>query len=186
MFYEDLHDVILVGHSYAGTVITGVAGQAPERLAGLVYFDSYVPQPGEALHTIGGKAPSRTEPPPGGLSPAPPGVAERLGINDPDLAAWTDARLVPHPYRAFIEPVQYDPTIFQALPRAFVACKNKPNPGTSAPFAEMAKANPEWHYRELWAGHDAMITAPRETADVLIELAQVATGAISAESGSRG
>ena len=39
--YEDLHDVVLAGHSYAGTVIAGVADQTPERIARLVYVDTW-------------------------------------------------------------------------------------------------------------------------------------------------
>ena len=46
--YEDLHEVILVGHSYGGLVITGVAEQVPERLAQLVYLDGLVPQDGQS------------------------------------------------------------------------------------------------------------------------------------------
>src|SRR3990170_4037586 len=47
LFYEDLSDVVLVGHSYAGMVITGVAAQVPERLGLLVYLDGYVPDEGQ-------------------------------------------------------------------------------------------------------------------------------------------
>src|SRR6266498_5853186 len=47
--YEDLHDVILVGHSYSGMVSTAVAERVPERLAHLVYVDAFVPQDGQSL-----------------------------------------------------------------------------------------------------------------------------------------
>jgi pimeloyl-ACP methyl ester carboxylesterase len=46
--YEDLHDVILAGHSYGGMVITGVAERAPDRLRHLVYLDAFVPRDGES------------------------------------------------------------------------------------------------------------------------------------------
>lgn len=45
LYYEDLHDVILVGHSYGGKVITGVADRSADRLAHLVYLDAIVPTP---------------------------------------------------------------------------------------------------------------------------------------------
>ena len=45
LFYEDLHNVILVGHSYGGRVITGAANRAPDRLAQLIYLDAFVPTP---------------------------------------------------------------------------------------------------------------------------------------------
>ena len=47
LFYEDLSEVVLVGHSYGGMVISGVAAKEPRRLAQLVYFDAYLPLEGE-------------------------------------------------------------------------------------------------------------------------------------------
>jgi pimeloyl-ACP methyl ester carboxylesterase len=47
LFYEDLSEVVLVGHSYGGMVITGVAAKEPQRLAQLVYLDAYLPLEGE-------------------------------------------------------------------------------------------------------------------------------------------
>src|SRR6476620_2380910 len=46
--FEDLHNVVLVGHSYGGMVITGVADRAPERLAQLVYLDALLPENGQS------------------------------------------------------------------------------------------------------------------------------------------
>jgi pimeloyl-ACP methyl ester carboxylesterase len=49
ILFEDLHDVILLGHSYGGMVITGVADRIPERIARLVYLDAFLPENGESL-----------------------------------------------------------------------------------------------------------------------------------------
>jgi pimeloyl-ACP methyl ester carboxylesterase len=49
LFYEDLAEVVLVGHSYAGVVISGVAARTPERLASLIYLDAYLPMEGRSL-----------------------------------------------------------------------------------------------------------------------------------------
>src|SRR5438132_4781326 len=54
LFYEDLRDVVLVGHSYGGMVITGVADRAPERLRQLVYLDAAVPSDGQAIADLSG------------------------------------------------------------------------------------------------------------------------------------
>ena len=49
LVFEDLHDVILVGHSLAGMIITGVADQVPERISKLIYLDSFLPENGESI-----------------------------------------------------------------------------------------------------------------------------------------
>jgi pimeloyl-ACP methyl ester carboxylesterase len=50
--YEDLHDIILVGHSYGGMVITGVADRVPDRIKRLVYLDAFVPRDGESMRSL--------------------------------------------------------------------------------------------------------------------------------------
>src|SRR5438445_13579590 len=54
LFYEDLTDAILAGHSYGGMVVTGVAGRMPERLRRLVYLDAFVPEDGQSLFDLVG------------------------------------------------------------------------------------------------------------------------------------
>src|SRR5690606_29622328 len=99
---EDLRDVVLVGHSYGGMVITGVADRAPERLARLVYLDAAVPANGQ--NATGGFAegtgdvldamasgPDDTS----WLLPPLPLLA--YGVTDPADVAWIGDRRVPHP-----------------------------------------------------------------------------------------
>jgi pimeloyl-ACP methyl ester carboxylesterase len=50
--YEDLHDIILVGHSYGGMVVTGVADRVPDRIKRLVYLDAFVPRDGESMRSL--------------------------------------------------------------------------------------------------------------------------------------
>jgi pimeloyl-ACP methyl ester carboxylesterase len=52
ILWENLHDVVLVGHSYGGMVITGVADRVPDRIKHLVYLDALLPQNGENVNTI--------------------------------------------------------------------------------------------------------------------------------------
>jgi pimeloyl-ACP methyl ester carboxylesterase len=109
--YEDLHDVILVGHSFAGMIITGVAERVPERLARIVYFDASVPVDGQNFYDadyvdeaakqdaiayeIAGGMEAGTP----GFRPLFPEVVEWLqgAITDPDEAEWFISKLVPHP-----------------------------------------------------------------------------------------
>lgn len=99
LFYEDLTDVVLVGHSYARMVITGVAAAVPERLGLLVYLDAYIPEEGrrmvdlwppEMLQSVEAEAAAS-----GGLRPAP--SAELLGITDPAVAERSALRSTSQP-----------------------------------------------------------------------------------------
>ena len=49
ILYEDLRDIVLVGHSYGGMVISGVADRVPDRIRRLVYLDAMVPNDGESV-----------------------------------------------------------------------------------------------------------------------------------------
>src|SRR5450432_3184905 len=50
--YEDLRDIVLIGHSYGGMVATGVADRARDRIAQLIYLDAFVPKDGQSLHDL--------------------------------------------------------------------------------------------------------------------------------------
>ncbi len=68
ILFEDLHDVVLMGHSYGGMVITGVAHKVPDRIKCLIYVDAFLPEDGESVATLGGRKREVKEgmiPPPG-------------------------------------------------------------------------------------------------------------------------
>src|SRR5215217_4445865 len=95
MAFEDLRDVVLVGHSMAGTVITGVAGRAADRLGHLVYLDASVPRDGESdvdCVRPGERAWLEGRAAVDGWAIAPP-VAEPFGITDEADAAWVAGHL---------------------------------------------------------------------------------------------
>jgi pimeloyl-ACP methyl ester carboxylesterase len=174
MAYEDLSEVILVGNSYAGMVITGVAARAPERLKMLVYLDAYIPDDGQCeadlwppeRRAIAEAAESKTR----GLAQAP--SPAMFGVTDPALADWITARSTPHPVATYTEPVPSGNARSAALPRVFIHCTENPAtmPNVFGPFATKARAN-NWKVLELAAGHVAMLTAPRELAGLLLEIA---------------
>jgi pimeloyl-ACP methyl ester carboxylesterase len=106
LFYEDLSEVMLVGHSYGGMVITGVAAKEPQRLAQLVYLDAYLPLEGEneiALWPPDQKEKYRTDLA-SGIRFRPPLSSFMLGITDPKMSEWVQERLTPHPYSTYEDP----------------------------------------------------------------------------------
>src|ERR671911_1841296 len=106
LFYEDLSEVVLVGHSYGGMVITGVAAKEPQRLAQLVYLDAYLPLEGEneiALWPSDQKEKYRTDVA-SGIRFRPPLASSMLGITDSKMSEWVHERLTPHPYSTYEDP----------------------------------------------------------------------------------
>ncbi len=88
LFYEDLSEVVLVGHSYGGMVITGVAANEPKRLSQLVYLDAYLPLEGE--NEIALWPPEQKEKYHADLASGirfrPPVAPSMLGITDPKMS----------------------------------------------------------------------------------------------------
>jgi pimeloyl-ACP methyl ester carboxylesterase len=173
LFYEDLHDVILAGHSYAGMVITGVADRVPERLQQLVYLDAATPASGTSLVDRSpvqfGKMVAAAESEGEGwripTGPVPP--------DQPDaITEWAYPRRVMQPLKTFTQPLtlQHGDT---KLPRAFVYCAlGKIPDGDSALRAAEIKADPSWQYFELQTGHNLHYSAPEETVAILNSLAK--------------
>jgi len=170
--YEDLSDVVLVGHSYAGMVITGVAAQAPARLKLLVYLDAYIPDDGQnevdlwpadmraAIQADEAAARGFRQPPP----------MDFLGVTDAEMAAWLQARLTPQPMATYTQPVPPGNAQSVALSRVFIHCTAGPTTPLFGTFAAKARAG-GWKVHEIATGHLAMFTAPREVADILLEYA---------------
>ncbi len=183
--YEDLRDVVLVGHSFGGTVITGVAERAPERLAQLVYLDASVPADGQNDYNI--DFPSQEAYDEGvaadiagameagmpGFVPVFPGVVEwvRGMVRDPDEAKWFIAKLVPHPQLTRLQPIRLGNPAAATLPRAFIFCTVDPLE-FSARIAERVGTDPNWRVVELADNHLAPINSPESTAEVLLSLVE--------------
>ncbi len=174
LFYRDLSDVILVGNSYGGMVITGVAAQAPERLKLLIYLDAYVPEDGECEFNL---LPAETRAARTAEAEAHGGVIQPppltlFGVSDPDLLCWAQARMTPQPLHTYSEQVPAGNAASRALPRVFIRCTGNPT-GTPDLFASStARARASgWPVLDLAAGHLAMLTAPRELAGLLLKIA---------------
>jgi len=158
---EELQQAIVVGHSYGGMVITGVADRLPQRVARLVYLDAVVPLPGESWSS---GHPPKTQAQrreaiaaTGSIPPADPAM---FGIAGED-AQWLARRQMPHPGGVYDDPLQFDAARVAALPRTFIDC-NAPALPTIALMRERVRQQPGWQVHEIPTGHDAMISAPQE------------------------
>ena len=173
LFYEDLHNVVLVGHSYGGMVITGVADHVPERLAQLIYLDAAVPADGQALVDQSGPERRREvieraaregegwQLPPGDMQADDP----------PEIVAWAAPRRRPQPLQTFTEPLRLTRGE-TTLPRAYVYCAGGKAPDSpAAARARRLQADGRWRYYELPTGHNLHYSAPDETVAILLELA---------------
>jgi len=174
LVYEDLANVILVGNSYAGMVISGVAAEAPERLQRLVYLDAYVPDAGQSAVDLWPEArrAAAEEADPAGEGLAQPPPLSLFGVTDPELVDWVNARMTPHPVGTYTQPVPHGDARSAALERTFIYCTGNPasTPDVFGPSAEKARTM-GWKVHEMAAGHLAMLTAPEELAGLLLEIA---------------
>lgn len=185
--FEDLRDVVLVGHSYGGMVITGVADRAPERLARLVYLDAAYPAPGQ--NAAGGFASGTgdvlAELAAGddGAWRLPPLPLAAYGVTDPHDVAWVGERRVAHAMPTLQEALHLTRATPPALPRVYVRCARRDGlvamfgVDPLAPMFERAVAD-GLAVVTLDAGHDAMVAAPQATAEALL-------AALTAEAGAR-
>lgn len=176
LFYEDLNDVILVAHSYAGMVAHGVCNAVPERIRCAVYLDAYVVPPGQKgydLWTEERRAEARASIASGYpyRKPFDPGF---LGITDPKVAEHVRARLTPHPLATYDEVLAEESPKAQSLPRIYVECTEGAIAPIFAPIVQSVRQR-GWLIRSLAAPHDVMLTHPYELAGLLHEMAPTKT-----------
>lgn len=175
LHYEDLTDVILVGHSYGGMVITGVADRVPLRIGQLVYLDGAIPANGESLAEMTPKlmqaahdevqVVNSTEV----VLSLGPEAGRRYGVTDPTALAWMQERLTPHPWRSFTEPLRMgDEAAVKKIPRTNINCTETLGLRPPERAARAYDADRVW---EIDTGHDLMITEPGAVAGMLVSLA---------------
>ncbi len=169
LIWEDLDQIVLVGHSFGGNATSGAASQVPDRIQRLVYLDALVP--------ISGRSPFEDFPPgvvaertrqaeesSGGLS-IPPPPAAAFGVTDPDDAAWIESRMTPHPLRTFTSFQTLSPDPANGLPAHYVLCVD-PLYGNVEGSLNRAR-DLGWPISEIATGHDAMVTAPELLCGIL-------------------
>jgi pimeloyl-ACP methyl ester carboxylesterase len=180
--FEDLHDIILVGTSSGGTVITGVAERIYDRIASLVYVDAFLPSDGqctldllptERRNSLEKLAQTEGE---GWLVPrfAPPPWPVILGgdvwqVTDESDVEWMLPRLRPTPLRHFTDPVRVEPGSTDGLKKSYIRCASRP----PAPFdmaAKRVQSTPGWRCIEIDTPHVPYVTHPNVMTEVLVEL----------------
>ena len=189
--YEDLHEVMLVGHSYAGAVIAGVAEVAAERLRRLVYLDGFVPDDGESVfdhfpaeyrdrfRTLAAEQGD------GWRIPAVPGLLDAWGITDPADRQWVGSRISDFPLRCFEQPARFPRNAAATLPRTYVATTGYPAAATVfAPQADRARRE-GWECHTLATSHDVMVSLPGPLTEILLEQGRAARNAVGDDTTSR-
>lgn len=168
--FEELEDVVLVGHSFGARPVSGVADRAPDRIRRLIFLDGALSPDGlsklEAMVPRARAARIQSSLDfDGGIS-IPPPPPEYFGIADPAIAAWISQRLTPQPLSAERARLPLKHRLGNGLPVTYVKCTNPPHPSV-APGAEYAKLRKDWRYLELPVGHNCIVTDPDLVADLL-------------------
>lgn len=161
--WKDLEGLVLVGHSYGGMVITGVAERILERIAAIVYLDAFLPGDGQSVSTLIDR-PTDSWP----EHVAPPLSAADFHVNAQD-EAWVNSKMTPQPIKCFTEALRVSGAYEKIHTKAYIRALDFP----SAPFdaaLQRCRANPTWRTFEMKCGHDAMIDQPAELTSILEQL----------------
>jgi len=177
---EELSEVILAVHSYAGMIGTAVADRVPKRIKHLVYVDAVLPKPGESWSSTQSAATQQQR-----LTAAqastrfsfPPPDPEVFGLHDADRE-WAKRRQTPHPGNTYQAPLDFDMQRVAAVPRTYVSC-TQPALATIDPSRLRAKDPKFWNgawlpnskFVEIPTGHDPMISDPHALTKILLDCA---------------
>jgi pimeloyl-ACP methyl ester carboxylesterase len=182
--FEDLNEVVLLGHSYAGLVVTGVADRIPERISELVYLDTApLPDGAVLLETFPPEARRHIESQVQELGngwrfPIPPreelaNMASLEGV-DEDHLRLLYSRATPQPFGTYTQPLHLENPAREGLPKVGIVCsfslaQVKAMISSGDPlFRELA--GPEWRFVELPTGHWPMFSRPEDLARLLLDL----------------
>jgi pimeloyl-ACP methyl ester carboxylesterase len=182
LWFEDLHDVHLVLHSYAGVLAGPVAERARERLASLVYLAGFLTRPGECLLDV---EPSATvaryrqlvsDSGDGWRVPSSTAFLTQWGVTD-ELAPFVGPRLTDFPFKCQTDPTQFDTAPWDALRKVYVRHTDPPLANLDLSHQRAVDGGFELH--ELACGHDVMLADPRGTVAVLEQIASVDAGDVA-------
>lgn len=176
---QDLTDVVLVGHSYAGLVVSSVANEVPERIAHLVYLDAMVPEHGESavdvmpvtqqLIDLAARSDTPWRIPPMPEMPPPFGL---FGVTDPADVAWLRPLLSDQPLLCLRQPARLDNPALASVGRTHIHCVGVQREDiTRRPVPAVQPNGSPARVWELPTGHDCMITMPEELSELLLKSA---------------
>jgi pimeloyl-ACP methyl ester carboxylesterase len=167
--YEDLRDLVLIGHSYGGMVATGVADRARDKVKQLIYIDAFVPKNGQSLLDLDEPARPRMQ------DAARDGDGWRVppypvpSDTSPDDVVWLNARRVDMPIKCFDQQLRLSGPL--TLPRSYIYATRITPADTFGPFAKMTKNDSAWRYDEIDASHSPNVTAPEALMALLEKIA---------------
>ena len=170
VLYEDLDDIVLLGYSYGGVVVTGCLDHVHERVRELVYLDAFVPADGQSMADLVGFP----------RMPISIGMDHFIGtvpreFDDPAEAAFQLERTMEHPLATFYEPVRLHRPL-EELPfgRTYIKATASPpdDPGEQQlrEMAERARSSDRWRYHEIDTNHMVLSNRPDELAELLLAL----------------
>jgi pimeloyl-ACP methyl ester carboxylesterase len=168
MKWQELNDVVLVGHSYGGMVISGVAEKTEKAISSLVMLDAFMPEDGQAMIDIQ-TAPMREAAlaaERSGATTLPPRPAEAFKVNEKDRA-WVDAQCTPQPIRCSLQKLTLTGARERVGKKTYIRAKAYPSPYFDAGLASARAKN--WHTYEVPCGHDVMLDMPERLTEILLE-----------------
>jgi pimeloyl-ACP methyl ester carboxylesterase len=161
----DLSEIVLVGNSYGGMVITGVADRAPEKVASLVYLDAFVPENGQSCLSL--------LPPGVGLGTVagadwlvPPIPSAAFGFKRPEVIALWEGKSGPHPLATLTQPVQLTGGIGRVRQKMYILGTE---PARFTRFYDKAKSDPGWTVRALPCTTFMQLEMPDELTTILLQ-----------------
>ena len=170
--FENLNNIILVGHSFAGSVISGVADRLKDRIQKLIYFDAMILIDGQKPFDITPKetVEQRIELAKkfGNNISIPAPSADAFGVFDIKKSLLLEEKLTPHPLSAFQSKLILKNEVGNGIPLSYIFC-TKPVYKSLESSREVVRKM-KWPIFELNAGHDAMLTHPKETLNLLMKI----------------
>jgi pimeloyl-ACP methyl ester carboxylesterase len=166
MKWQELREIVLVGHSYGGAVISGVAERMETSIASLVMLDAFIPANGQSVSDL--MVPQRRDAilkaASEGTTSFPPVPAAAFNVNESDRG-WVDVQCTPHPIKCFLQKLELTGARDRIAKKAYIRAANY----DSTPFdAALSQARDTgWRTFEMAAGHDVMIDAPAQLAEML-------------------
>lgn len=171
VLYEDLADIVLLGFSYGGMVVTGALDEIGDRVRELVYLDAFVPADGQSAADL---APAMAAAIPTGLGAGWLIPAPEREYEDPAEAAWSAPRRSPQPVATFTEPVHCAVAVDdRPLGRTYIRATGGPDVtgGAFEAAAAHARSSGAWRYHEIATTHMVPQNRPDEVAAILLALA---------------
>jgi pimeloyl-ACP methyl ester carboxylesterase len=164
ILFENLNDVVLVGHSYGGMVITGVADRIPDRISHIVYLDAFLPKNGESLVKLTGDD----------------SWIQQMTKGEFVIPVWVKPdqeppKDVPHPLKTLTEPLELTSRAQLKIPGSYILTVAKGTKASDDDFAENAQRAEELGYTNytLISDHNPQWSAPEELADLLVKILRI-------------